>query len=107
MTSNKKTIWNFILTDNIWYGIFWGIIAPIIGILFFYFYKFKALTFIEYLQFITLWKTLFTSIISVSLVANAAIFTLFINNRKDKTARGIFICTLVYAIITISIKYFL
>jgi arginine/ornithine N-succinyltransferase beta subunit len=106
METTKKTPLQVLLTDNLWYGIVLGIVAPIIGLLGFYFFKFKALTFTEYLQFISVWKTLFTSIISVSLVGSAALFTLFINYRKDKTARGIFICTLIYAIVTISVKYF-
>lgn len=106
MTSTKKTFFQTILSDSLPYGIVLGILAPFLGLLGFYLIKFKALTFTEYLQFISVWKTLFTSIISVSLVANAAIFTLFINCRKDKTARGIFICTLIYAIVTISIKFF-
>ena len=36
--------------------------------------------------------------ISVSLLANAIIFTLYINTRRDRTAKGIFIATCVYVI---------
>jgi hypothetical protein len=45
--------------------------------------------------------------LSLSLLLNAAIFTLYINAEKDHTAKGIFVTTLVYGLIILSIKTFL
>jgi hypothetical protein len=49
-------------------------------------------------------KALLTGVSSISLVANAVIFTIFINTHKDKTAKGIFIATLIYGIVVLLIK---
>jgi hypothetical protein len=46
-------------------------------------------------------KALLTGIVSISLIANAVVFTRYINNRKDRTARGIFIATCIYAILSL------
>jgi len=96
----------FLKKDHLWLGIILGFLAPILGVVGFYFYKFSSARFIEFLEFMLAWKSLFTSVISLSLIANAAIFTIYINTHKDKTARGIFITTCIYAIICIVVKYF-
>jgi ABC-type uncharacterized transport system permease subunit len=63
----------------------------------------------ETLQFMFLepgYRTL-TAALSMSLLLNAVLFTLYINSRKDKTAKGIFITTLVYGLAVLIIKTFL
>lgn len=82
--------------DNLRYGLLLGFGAPFIGILLYYFFQFRLFTFKEFLQVILSQKTLLTAIVSIALVANAAIFTWFINNRRDRTAKGIFIATCIY-----------
>jgi len=49
---------------------------------------------------------LITAWISVSLFANALLFTLFVNARIDKTAKGIFWTTALYGTIALCIKFF-
>jgi hypothetical protein len=44
--------------------------------------------------------------ISVSLMANAILFTIYINGHRDKTAKGIFLLTVIYAIIAMIFKYY-
>lgn len=39
-------------------------------------------------------------------MANAVLFTIYINARIDKTAKGIFWATLIYALTALSIKTF-
>jgi len=95
----------FLKKDNLWLGIVLGFLAPIAGMLVFYFVKFRAFTFKEFFQYMILWKTLLTSVISLSLIANAVVFTIYINTRKDNTARGVFAATCVYAIAAILIKF--
>ena len=99
----------FFKKDNLWMGLVMGIIAPMLGILAFKFTKFSMFSMKETLQFMFLepgYRTL-TAALSMSLLLNAAIFTLYINSRKDQTAKGIFITTLVYGLGVLIIKTFL
>jgi len=49
-------------------------------------------------------KSLLTGVSSISLVANALFFTIYVNARLDKTARGIFVSTLAYGVIVLLYK---
>jgi len=40
------------------------------------------------------------------LLANAVLFTLYVNTNRDKTAKGIFIVTLIYGIGILVLKIF-
>lgn len=94
--------------DNFWLGAFLGLIAPILGIVIFKITKFKVFSFAETFQYLRLepgFKTL-TVALSLSLLLNALIFTLYINTHKDKTAKGIFATTLVYGLLVLIIKTF-
>ncbi|MES2847933.1 MAG: hypothetical protein V4685_02670 [Bacteroidota bacterium] len=95
--------------DNFLMGMIMGLIAPLLGILIFKLSKFTAFTLKETLQFMILepgYKTL-TVALSLSLLLNAFLFTMYINSHKDKTAKGIFATTLVYGLLILSIKTFL
>ena len=50
-------------------------------------------------------KTLSVAL-SLSLLLNALLFTIYINSNKDKTAKGIFATTLVYGLAILIIKTF-
>lgn len=91
--------------DNLQLGLLLGFLAPFFGVIGFYFWRFKTLSFIEFIQYLGLEKHLITGMISFSLLANAIAFTIYVNSRKDKTARGIFIATLVYAIAALILKF--
>jgi tryptophan-rich sensory protein len=52
-------------------------------------------------------KSLMSGIISISLIANAVVFTIYINKQIDKTARGIFIATCIYALVALGVKWIL
>ena len=95
----------FLKKDNLILGLVLGFLAPFVGIILFYFLKFSGFTFSEFLQVMVMWKTFFTSVITVSLIMDGALFTLYINTNKDQTARGIFIATMVYTIICLILKY--
>ena len=76
--------------------------------LLFYFLKFyPTFSLLDFFRTLAENKTLITGLISFSLFANAVVFTVYINTRRDRTARGIFVITCVYAIITIALKFFL
>ncbi|MCX6209970.1 MAG: hypothetical protein NTZ59_10885 [Bacteroidetes bacterium] len=92
------------LKDNTKYGVVLGFLAPLIGMFVFYKWKLSVLSFKEFFQFILMEKKMLTSMITFSLLANAIIFTLFINTDKDHTAKGIFISTCVWAVLAIVLK---
>lgn len=91
--------------DNFIFGIALGIIAPMIGFLIYKLVKFKELSLPEMFQWLKMNPSLITVFISVSLLANAILFTLYINGNRDKTAKGIFIMTMFYAVIALVFKY--
>lgn len=94
--------------DNFLLGLVLGTIAPLLGLLLFKVYKFGVFTMQETFQFMLLepgYRTL-TVALSLSLLLNALLFTIYINSSKDKTAKGIFVTTFIYGIIVLSIKTF-
>ncbi|MEP7108904.1 MAG: hypothetical protein ABI760_13005 [Ferruginibacter sp.] len=92
--------------DNFWLGTLLGLLGPLIGFSIFKLLKYNRFTFKEMYQWMTLNHNLLTAWISVSLFANALLFTLYVNARIDKTAKGIFLVTVMYAITALLIKFF-
>jgi hypothetical protein len=92
--------------DSLRLGIVLGFLSPIIGVIVFYFWKASANPFGVFIETALQNKQFLTVLISFSLFANAVVFTLYVNKRKDRTARGIFISTCIYAITAIIIKMF-
>lgn len=93
--------------DNFLFGIILGFVAPLVGLLLLKYYKFGALSFKEVLQFIYYQPghALMTAALSVSLLMNALFFTIYVNGRRDKTGKGIFITTVFYGVVILMIKY--
>ncbi len=94
--------------DDLKLGMILGLFAPVIGFLIFKWYKFGIFSMKEFLQFIYVepgFRTL-SAALSLSLLANAIVFTLYINAEKDKTAKGVFITTAVYGFVILLIKTF-
>jgi hypothetical protein len=94
--------------DNLLFGMILGLIAPMLGFLVFKWYKFGIFSMKEFLQFLYVepsFRTL-SAALSLSLLANALVFTLYINAEKDKTAKGIFATTAIYGLVILLIKTF-
>ena len=94
--------------DNTKLGLTLGLIAPMFGMMIFKWYKFGIFSLKEFFQFIFVepgFRTLSAGL-SLSLLANAIVFTLYINTQKDKTAKGIFITTTIYGLVILLIKTF-
>jgi hypothetical protein len=91
--------------DNLRFGMLLGFIAPLLSLIIYYFVKFSAYTFIDFLEFIGSNKNQITAISVPCLVLNIALFTFYINTRRDKTAKGVFAITLMYAIASLVIKF--
>ena len=87
-------------------GIVLGIISPMLGIIIFYLWKAPSARFTYFLEAMLNDKSLLTAAISFSLLMNVIIFTWCVNTRKDKTARGIFLVTLVITIPALVYKIF-
>ncbi|MFN8244579.1 MAG: hypothetical protein U0X40_11050 [Ferruginibacter sp.] len=94
--------------DSFTLGAILGFIGPILGILLFKLFKFQIFSFKETFQFMYYepGHRTFTVALSLALLVNAVLFTVYINARKDKTAKGIFALTLVYGLLVLSIKTF-
>lgn len=92
--------------DHFAFGLVLGFIAPMIGFLVYKLVKFRPLTLEEMFQWLKLNPSLITVSITLSLMANAVLFTIYVNGRRDQTAKGIFVMTLIYAAIALSFKYF-
>src|SRR6476661_9862903 len=94
--------------DDIRLGLLLGFIAPIISLGIYYMVKFYPLfTLNDFFYFIATNKSQITAISVPCLVLNIALFTLYINSHRDKTAKGIFAVTLVYAITALLLKFVL
>ncbi len=91
--------------DNFIFGLTLGLIAPVIGFLIYKLIKFQLYSLEEMLSFLKANPNLITSFISISLLANAVLFTIYVNGRRDKTAKGIFVLTIIYAAIALAFKY--
>jgi hypothetical protein len=92
------------LKDNFKLGLLVGLLAPLLGIVGFYFLRAYPLNFWEYVELLGIQQKYLTSAVTFSLLANAIFFTIYINSHKDKTAKGIFIVTVIYAIAAIILK---
>jgi len=93
--------------DDIKLGIVLGFLAPIVGLFGYYFYKFSRFTLAQFFEALIIQKSLLTAIVSLCLICNAVVFTLYINAQKDKTAKGVFIATCLYALASLAVKWFL
>lgn len=91
--------------DNFIFGLALGLVAPMIGFIIYKFVKFKPLTMSEMFEWMKLNPSLITAAISISLISNAILFTIYINGRRDKTAKGIFVFTMIYAVIALIFKF--
>lgn len=95
--------------DSTVFGLILGLISPMLGFFIFKVYKYNPLSVGEMWNYVINepgFKTLSVGL-SLSLLLNALLFTIYVNTNRDYTARGIFITTLAYGLIILSIKTFL
>jgi hypothetical protein len=87
-------------------GIIIGLFLPFLGFMGFYYWRFSAFPISEFFSKLILYKSILSAMISVSLILNGAAVMLFFNKEKDNIAKGIFFTTIVYAIVSLAIKWF-
>ena len=92
--------------DNLKLGLVLGFLAPVLGFAAYYLLRFRLFTVKEFFQVIMMQKSLLSGIVSIALIANVIVFTLYINQQKDKTAKGVFIATCIYAVVALGLKWF-
>ncbi|MBC7904302.1 MAG: hypothetical protein H7Y27_12810 [Gemmatimonadaceae bacterium] len=92
--------------DNFGLGLILGFLTPLLGMVIYYFIAFypSNIGFKEFLLLMKQYKSVLTAVSSISLVANAVLFTYYVNTRKDRTTRGVFVATLIYGITVLLIK---
>jgi len=90
--------------DDLKFGILLGLIGPLIGFFGYYFWKFSMYSVADFMVALKQNKPLVTALTITCLLVNIGIFTLFINMRKDQTAKGIFAITLVFAVAALLFK---
>jgi hypothetical protein len=94
--------------DNIRFGILLGFIAPILSMVIYYFVRFyPTFSVKDCFHFIAQNKNQITAISVPCLLLNIGLFTYYINTRRDKTAKGVFAITLIYAIVALLLKFLL
>lgn len=98
----------FLKKDNFIFGAVMGFIGPLFGILIFKFVKFGSFGYAELFEYMYREQghRTFSVALSLALMVNAVLFTIYINTNRDYTAKGIFVLTLIYGIIVLSIKTF-
>lgn len=84
--------------DSLQLGMILGLLGPLLGLAIIYLVKYSGSGFSAFLDEFVHNSKLITSIGSLSLLANVALFTLYVNTHRDKTAKGIFVITLIYGI---------
>ena len=84
--------------DNLKFGMVLGLLGPILGLMVVYLVSYRSFSFGEFFNFFITDNKRITSIGALSLLANAVLFTLYINTHRDSTAKGIFLTTVIYGI---------
>jgi len=92
--------------DSFLLGIVLGLVGPLLGFTIFKMVKYSRFTLKEMFQWMSMNHNLITAWISVSLFVNALLFTLYVNAKIDKTAKGVFVITVMYAVLALFIKFF-
>ena len=92
--------------DNLRLGLVLGLVAPIISLVIYYFVRFyPTFSLREFFFFLRTNKPQITAVSVPCLVANIALFTVYINSHRDATAKGIFVATILYAIAALLFKF--
>lgn len=92
--------------DNLKLGLVLGLLGPILGLVVIYFLKYSAFSFGDFLSEVFASNRLITSTGTLSLLANAVLFAIYVHFNKYNTFKGIFLITLIYGIAILILKIF-
>jgi dolichol kinase len=94
--------------NSILFGMVLGLVAPIAGVAGYYFWKFYPTYSVgDFIRVILSQKTILSAMSTFALFANVVLLTIYLNSRRDETAKGIFLISCVYAIAAIVVKLFI
>ena len=94
--------------NTLLFGVILGLLAPLFGMLGYYFFKFYPTYSIgDFFKLIVSEKTILSALSTFALFANVILLTIYLNTRKDETAKGIFLISCIYAIAAIIVKLFI
>jgi magnesium-transporting ATPase (P-type) len=94
-----------IFRDTLLWGFIIGLITPFLAFIAYYYAKIAPNSWSDFFRFLAIEKRLLSSMTVICLIPNIALFTIFINTRKDQIAKGIFGVTLVFAIASLLVKF--
>lgn len=97
---------NMLKQDKISLGILLGLLAPVVGLLIYYLVTFlpRDQSLSDFFSMLRQNRHLLPKLISICLLANGVVFYLYTRKRRDLTARGIFLITMLYAIVILLLK---
>jgi len=96
----------FLKKDNLRLGLLLGLLGPLIGLLVIYRISFPSLGFKEFLDYFMHDNKVITHVGTLSLLANALLFAIYVHFDKAQTFKGIFIITLFYGNWILLLKLF-
>jgi hypothetical protein len=91
--------------DQYVFGVILGLIMPMLSFFGYYYWKFSLFSFEDFINLLQANKQLVTALTIPCLLMNIVIFTLYINGQRDKTAKGIFVVTIIYAVSALLLKF--
>jgi len=92
--------------DVMWLGVVLGLIAPVITMFGFYLYNFSHISIGQFIHH--LFKVnIQSSLLSLCVVSNLAVFFLFIWSEKYNGARGVLLSTFIYGGLVVYLKFFI
>lgn len=98
----SKPFWK---KDTLALGFILGLLTPVIALTVYYYAKVSPNSWGEFFRYLVMEKRLLSGLTVICLLPNIALFTLFINTHRDQTAKGIFGVTLLFAIVSLLIKF--
>lgn len=93
--------------DKLSLGILLGLLTPLAAFLLYWLlavYMSKDVNLADFLVYLKNARQQVPKVISICLLANGIVFYLYTRKRLDLTARGIFLITLLYAIVILLLK---
>ncbi len=90
--------------DNIYLGVAAGIVAPMVAFWLYYISKFSHIGLKPFVQHL-LQLNLGGPVLSLSMVANLAVFFFFIWLKADRSARGVLLATFIYGALILFFVY--
>ena len=90
--------------DSFPFGVLIGLLAPVLSFWGYYYWKFSLFSFSDFLHTLQGNKQLISALSIPCLLLNIVLFTVYINGEKDKTAKGIFTVSIIYALAALLFK---